>query len=143
MNAITLNNIALPTFGLPRVALPLSEVSRGSGGNVYFVDILDDEVIRVLNEHGMSRSPLGLTTDETGQIESFQDWFVGNDVVRFVNLSQFPNIADADLSGTFASVEFGTSLDGEYGISSLMLDEDDPNEEVSKQEIDAYLATLK
>lgn len=137
---VSLSSVTLSSAALSSSALAFTGTMR-SEGNVYFVDILDDEVVRVLNEHGMSRSPLGLTTEETGEITSFHDWFVDNQVVRFVNLSQFPNIQDADLRGTYASVEFGTALNADDGISSLMLDEDD--EEVPAAEIVAYLAMLK
>lgn len=143
MNTLSLPTLSIGAVSLTSFALPLSTPQRGGGGQVFFVDILDEEVIRVLSAHGMSASPLGLTTDETGQILSFHDWFVGNQVVSFVNLSQFPNIEDADLRGTYASVEFGTSLDGDEGVSSLMLDEDDDNSEVPAAELAAYLEGLK
>lgn len=141
MTAIALNNIALPSVGVPRVALPFNEARRGGGGSVSFVDIQDPEVLRVLIAHGMSSSPLGLTTDDTGAITSFRDWFVGNTEVRYFNLAQFPNLVDADLSGTTANVEF-VSLNEEHGISSLMLDDYD-NEIVPKEEIDEYLKNLR
>lgn len=138
---VSLSSVNLSSAALSSAALAFTGTLR-SEGNVYFVDILDEEVIRVLNEHGMSRSPLGLTTEETGEITSFHDWFVDNQVVRFVNLSQFPNIQDADLRGTYASVEFGTALEDD-GISSLMLDDEDPDEIVPQSEINEYLNNLK
>lgn len=140
---VGLNNVRLQ-HDMNMTMLNGLNISNTSGGAVSFVDIKDPEVLRVLIAHGMSSSPLGLTTEDTGKITSFEDWFVNNPTVRFVEIGQFPNLEDCNLEGTYASVDFAKNVhdDGEYGISALMLDDDDPNEIVPQSEMDDYLNNL-
>lgn len=137
LNTIRLSRLNLPTIRMSAIGA----VEKKRDGNVNFIEIADEEVLRVLIAHGMSKSPLGLTTDDTEKITSFQDWFVGNPNIRYVELGQFPMLEDCNLECTFADVDFITQPTDEDGIMDMSLD--DENELVSMAEIDEYLKTLK
>lgn len=124
-----LKTICLSRIKIPCVSLAMGNEGTKRDGNVNFIEIADEEVLRVLIEHGMSQSPLGLTTEDTEKITSFEDWFVGNTDVRYVEIGQFPMLEDCNLEGTYASVDF----------------EKQPSEDgdpVSMAEIDEYLNNL-
>lgn len=124
-----LNTVSLSRINLPCVSLAIGNAGAKRDGNVNFIEIADEEVQRILIAHGMSKSPLGLTTEDTEKITSFEDWFVGNKDIRYVEIGQFPMLESCNLEGTYASVDFEKKQTEE-------------GDAVSMAEIDEYLNNL-